>query len=39
MKNLRDDNGEFKKIQNVILVSNFETTKPYLVQTELLRWC
>lgn len=39
MENLRDDNGEFKKIQNVILVSDFETTKPYLVQTELLRWC
>ena len=34
MENLREDNGEFKKIQNIILGSVIETTKPYLVPTE-----
>ena len=31
MENLREDNEEFKKIQNIILGSVIETTKPYLV--------
>lgn len=39
MENLRDDNGEFKKTQNIILGSDFETTKPYLVPTVIEDWC
>lgn len=39
MENLREDNGEFKKIQNIILGSDFETTKPYLVPTVIEDWC
>lgn len=33
MENLREDNGVFKKVENIILGSDFETTKPYLVPT------
>ena len=39
MENLREDNGEFKKIQNIILGSIIETTKPYLVPTVIEDWC
>ncbi|MDY5306583.1 Fic family protein [Fusobacterium gastrosuis] len=39
MENLREDNGQFKKIQNIILGSSFETTKPYLVPTVIEEWC
>ena len=39
MENLREDNGEFKKIQNIILGSVIETTKPYLVPTVIEDWC
>ena len=39
MENLREDNGEFKKIQNIILGSVIETTKPYLVPTVVEDWC
>ena len=39
MENLREDNGEFKKIQNIILGPVIETTKPYLVPTVIEDWC
>ena len=39
MENLREDNGEFKKIQKIILGSVIETTKPYLVPTVIEDWC
>ena len=39
MENLREDNGEFKKIQNIILGSVIETTKPHLVPTVIEDWC
>ena len=39
IKILREDNGEFKKIQNIILGSVIETTKPYLVPTVIEDWC
>jgi len=39
MENLREDNGEFKKIQNIILGSVIKTTKPYLVPTVIEDWC
>ena len=39
MENLREDNGEFKKIQNIILGSVIETTKPYLVPIVIEDWC
>ena len=39
MENLVDNNGEYKKIQNIIVGSSFETTKPYLVPTTIQEWC
>lgn len=39
MENLREDNGVFKKVQNIILGSDFETTKPYLIPTVIEDWC
>lgn len=39
MNELLENNGEFKKIPNVILGANFDTTKPYLVSTELKQMC
>lgn len=39
MENLREDNGVFKKVENIILGSDFETTKPYLVPTVIEDWC
>lgn len=35
MEHLLDNNGEFKKIPNIILGTDFKTTEPYLVQSEL----
>ncbi len=39
MQNLADDNGEFKKISNIILGVDFETSKPYQVPYLLQEWC
>ncbi|MGF6906218.1 Fic family protein [Fusobacterium sp. PH5-44] len=39
MENLADNNGEYKKEQNIIVSSNFETAKPYLVPIVLKEWC
>lgn len=39
MKNLADDNGEYKKISNIIVGASFETSKPYQVPTLLQEWC
>ena len=39
MKDLRDDAGQFKKIENLIIGANFEPTKPYLVPSALKDWC
>ena len=39
MENLVDNNGEYKKIQNIIIGSDFETTKPYQVSTAIQEWC
>ena len=39
MENLIENNGEFKKAQNIILGANFETAKPYQVPTLLQEWC
>ena len=39
MENLIENNGEFKKAQNIILGANFETAKPYQVPTILQEWC
>lgn len=39
MENLIDNNGSFKKLQNIILGSNFDTTPPYLVPTMIEDWC
>jgi Fic family protein len=38
MENLDDNNGEFKKIGNLIVGSNFETAKPYQVPILLQEW-
>ena len=35
MQDLIDNNGSFKKIENMIVGANFEPTKPYLVPMEL----
>lgn len=35
MDNLIDNNGQFKVIPNMIIAASFETTKPYLVPSEL----
>lgn len=35
MRDLIDNNGNFKKLENMIIGANFEPTKPYLVPTEL----
>ncbi|WP_257164325.1 Fic family protein [Cetobacterium somerae] len=39
MQNLADDNGEYKKISNIILGASFETSKPYQVPTLIQEWC
>lgn len=39
MENIIENNGEFKKIQNIILGSDFDTTKPYQVPFVLKEWC
>lgn len=39
MQNLADDNGEYKKIANIILGASFETSKPYQVPTLIQEWC
>ncbi|WP_270983229.1 Fic family protein [Campylobacter helveticus] len=35
MQDLIDNNGSFKKLENMIIGANFEPTKPYLVPSEL----
>ena len=39
MEKLRDDNGEYKKISNIIIGANFETVKPYQVSYMIQDWC
>lgn len=39
MEDIIENNGEFKKIQNIIVGSDFETTKPYQVPSVLKDWC
>ncbi len=39
MENLRDDAGEYKKIANIIIGADFETTKPYQIPYVLQEWC
>lgn len=39
MQNLSEDNGEYKKIPNIIVGANFETSKPYQVLILLQEWC
>ena len=39
MENIVDDNGEYKKTQNIIVGSDFETAKPYQVPIILKEWC
>lgn len=39
MENLVDNNGEYKKIPNMIVGADFETSKPYQVPILLQEWC
>lgn len=39
MENLIDNNGKYKKIQNIIVGSTFETAKPYQVPVIVQKWC
>lgn len=39
MKDLHDEAGHFKKLENVVVGANFEPTKPYLVPTAIKDWC
>lgn len=39
MTNLRNDAGQYKKIENIILGAEFETTKPYQVPYVMQEWC
>lgn len=39
MQNLLINAGEFKKIENLIIGADFETTKPYLVPTRIHQFC
>ncbi len=39
MDNLRDDAGNYKKQENLILGADFEPTKPYQIPLVLQEWC
>lgn len=39
MKDLHDEAGHFKKLENMVVGANFEPTKPYLVPTAMKDWC
>lgn len=39
MKDLHDEAGSFKKLENMVVGANFEPTKPYLVSTVMKDWC
>lgn len=39
MNNLREDVGEYKKIENIVIGADFEPTKPYQVPYVLQYWC
>lgn len=39
MNNLRDDAGNYKKTENIILGADFEPTKPYQIPLVLQEWC
>lgn len=39
MTNLRNDAGQYKKIENIILGAEFETTNPYQVPYVMQEWC
>ena len=39
MKDLHKEAGMFKMVENMIIGADFESTKPYLVPTELKNWC
>lgn len=39
MKDLHDEAGHFKKLENMVVGANFEPTKPYLVPTAIKDWC
>lgn len=39
LAHIRDDNGQFKVVQNMVIGADFEPTKPYQVQEALKNWC
>lgn len=39
MNNLRDDAGQYKVIENIVIGADFETVKPYQVPYVLQDWC
>lgn len=39
MNNIRDDAGQYKKINNIIIGADFETTKAYQVPYVMKEWC
>ena len=39
LNQIRDDNGQFKVIQNMVIGADFEPTKPYQVLEALKNWC
>lgn len=39
LAHIRDDNGQFKVVQNMVIGADFEPTKPYQVQESLKNWC
>lgn len=39
MKDLHEESGHFKKMENMVIGANFEPTKPYLVPTAIKDWC
>ena len=38
LENIRDDNGKFKKIKNIVLGASFTPTPPYMVIESLGNW-
>ena len=39
LQDIREDEGAFKTIHNIIIGADFTPTEPYLVQSELKNWC
>lgn len=39
LAHIRDDNGQFKVVPNMVIGADFEPTKPYQVQEALKNWC